>query len=78
MNNDLISREALKRVACVKFYTTPYYKHILDLIDDAPTVKVPTELLRHCFDCKACGYKIISSYTNYCPNCGAKNEGDEE
>lgn len=38
MNNDLISREALKRAACVKFYTSPYYKHILDLIDNAPTV----------------------------------------
>lgn len=39
MDNDLISREALERVACVKFYTTPYYKHILDLIDNAPTVE---------------------------------------
>lgn len=35
---DLISREALKRTACVKFYTTPYYKHILDLIDNAQAV----------------------------------------
>ena len=38
MNNDLISREALKKEFCVKFYTTPYYKHILDVIDNAPTV----------------------------------------
>ena len=38
MNNDLISREALKKAACVKFYITPYYKHILDLIDNAPPV----------------------------------------
>ena len=38
MNNDLISREALKKTMCIKFYTTPYYKHILDEIDNAPTV----------------------------------------
>lgn len=36
---DLISREDLIREACVKFYTTPYYKHILDLINNAPTVE---------------------------------------
>ena len=36
--------DALKRAACVKFYTTPYYKHILDLIDNAPTVDMNTEL----------------------------------
>ena len=35
---DLISREALKKTMCIKFYTTPYYKHILDEIDNAPTV----------------------------------------
>lgn len=43
MNDDLISREALIREACVKFYTTPYYKHILDLIDNAPTVEITEE-----------------------------------
>ena len=32
----LIDADALKKAACVKFYTTPYYKHILDLIDKAP------------------------------------------
>ena len=48
-NGDLISREALIREACIKFYTTPYYKHILDLINNAPTVAV---------NCKECdGYE---------------------
>ena len=36
---ELIDREALKKEFCVKFYTTPYYKHILDVIDNAPTVE---------------------------------------
>lgn len=41
IKGDLISREALKRAICIKFYTTPYYKHILDEIDNAPTVDRP-------------------------------------
>ena len=55
MNNDLISRDALKREACIKFYTTPYYKHILDLIDHAPTVKYPFDKFRTmlCGTCQA-------------------------
>ena len=44
-DGDLISRKALKRAACVKFYTTPYYKHILDLIDNAPAIAI------NCKDC---------------------------
>lgn len=42
MNNkgDLISREALKKDMSIHFYTSPYYKHILDVIDNAPTVEV--------------------------------------
>lgn len=36
----LIDADDLKKAACVKFYTTPYYKHILDLIDNAPTVEI--------------------------------------
>lgn len=34
----LIDAEDLKRIMCIKFYTTPYFKHILDEIDNAPTV----------------------------------------
>ena len=44
----LIDADALTREVCVKFYTTPYYKHILDLIYNAPTVN--TE------DCEGCPY----------------------
>jgi len=35
---DLIDRAELIKQAVVKFYTTNYYKHIMDMIDDAPTV----------------------------------------
>lgn len=35
----LIDANALIREMCIKFYTTPYYKHILELIDNAPTVE---------------------------------------
>ena len=35
----LIDANALIREMCIKFYTTPYYKHIIDVIDNAPTVE---------------------------------------
>ena len=36
----LIDANALIREMCTKFYTTPYYKYILDVIDNAPTVTI--------------------------------------
>ena len=35
----LIDANALIRTACEKFYTTNYYSHILEMIDNAPTIK---------------------------------------
>jgi len=35
---DLIDRKALIKQTVEKFYTTNYFKHITEMIDDAPTV----------------------------------------
>ena len=43
----LIDANSLTRAMCIKFYTTPYYKHILDVIENAPTVELPK-----CQDCE--------------------------
>ena len=39
----LIDANALIRTACVKFYTTNYYSHILEMIDNAPTIEPKQE-----------------------------------
>lgn len=36
--DDLISREALIKAMSIHFYPTPYLKHIIDVIDNAPTI----------------------------------------
>lgn len=78
----LIDADALTRDACIKFYTTPHYKHILDLIDNAPTVderpqgKWITTWERYIFQCSCC--HGMSVKYNFCPNCGADMRGDEE
>lgn len=38
MNNDLISRESLIKAMSIHFYTSPYFKQIIDVIDNAPTI----------------------------------------
>ena len=43
MNNDLISRKALIKAMPIQFYTLPYFKHIIDIIDYAPTVETYTK-----------------------------------
>lgn len=45
-----IDADALIRAASVRFYSTNYYKHILDLIDNAPTVE-PCYQTTSCLDC---------------------------
>lgn len=42
MNNDLISREELKKKMAIYFDTSPYFDHMIDVIDSAPAVKEVT------------------------------------
>ena len=42
-NVRLIDANALIRTACEKFYTTNYYSHILEMIDNAPTIEPKQE-----------------------------------
>lgn len=48
----LIDADALEIDASIKFYTTPYYLHILDLIDNAPTVEINTNDIEYKAYCK--------------------------
>ena len=45
MNNDLISREALKKRLIINFSKKPeaqaIYQHLIDIVDDYPTVEIP-------------------------------------
>ena len=43
----LIDANALIRTACEKFYTTNYYNHILEMIDNAPTIEPKEKLYEH-------------------------------
>ena len=81
----LIDANALIREMCTKFYTTPYYKHILDVIDNAPTVERPQgKWIYNQYDdwhCSECRHLEIGGYNqkpsaNFCPNCGADMRGD--
>lgn len=80
MNNDLISREALRKAACVKFYTTPYYKHILDLIDNAPAVEINTNDIEYKAYCKGLedGKKIARPQGEWLLRKGDENCMDED
>ncbi len=61
MNNDLISREALKKVLCEEYEAREHYigEKMLEAIDNAPTV----EPVKQCKYCKHCGNE------DYCSNC---------
>ena len=61
-------------------------KNIQDMItgipaaDVAPVVNgrwIEGSLIITCSECKR-GYNLIAKYTHYCPNCGAKMDGDAE
>ena len=61
-------------------------KNIQDMItgipaaDVAPVVHgrwIEGSLIITCSECKR-GYNLIAKYTHYCPNCGAKMDGDAE
>ena len=88
MNNDLISREALKEDLAKEIKTNDMglWLKILLVIDNAPTVEQPQgEWIednsgdRYCSECgnsallNRIGYKIESQF---CPYCGAKMKQD--
>ena len=94
MNNDLLSRKDLKkRIAAVAKMTESYEQRIvvarcLSIVTDSPAVDA--EPVRHgrwdtSFDgitpfCTECGmsHRFMTRITKYCPNCGAKMDGEKE
>lgn len=80
MNDDLISRMAL-----IERYGEPCHS-FLDVIETMPSVDA--EPVRHSkwvcrtpgvFSCGAClGLALGNRPTRYCPDCGAKMDGEEE
>lgn len=100
MNNDLISREALREPLEKTFHQLNSTVEkvllggVLAVVDMAPAVDA--EPVRHgkwgepvivgydgvnviwARPCSACGYENRYYGTHYCPNCGAKMDGDAE
>ena len=91
MNNDLISREALKK-ALKEYKYCGFYDKVIEIIDNAPTVEerpkgkwinVPCErdLVFNKgikYTCSVCGKFNSYGHSAYCPNCGAKMKGGAE
>lgn len=49
----LIDADELKKKAIIHFYTTNYFRHIMDMVDEAPTVKAEQtaiEVKQNAFD----------------------------
>ena len=82
----LIDANALIRTACEKFYTTNYYSHILEMIDDAPTIEPKQghwievenphnskKPYKRCSVCGATYFELMPDF--YCSKCGAKMKG---
>ena len=75
MNNDLISREALKKAIeqIREDYVNDnfFWIKLFNIIDNAPTVEIPTELCKGCRflkDCETCEEKLRPQgewYYNY-------------
>ena len=86
MNNDLISREALKEAFEDLFYNDVDDQERTErLIDNAPTVEVrPQGKWKHIIDeyndveCPFCGFQEDGIYNNFCPKCGADMRGGAE
>lgn len=58
---DLISREALKKAVYAEFGNSNLTDAFNDIIDNAPTVEIPTELCKGCRflkDCETCEEKL--------------------
>ena len=80
MNNDLISRSALKEA----FKKKCCCEISLDLIDNAPTVERPhgkwlpnyiSQFTNPGRSCSLCN-KTVEFSENFCPNCGADMRGE--
>jgi len=85
MNNDLISREALKKRVDEVFYNDEI--EFKDLIDNAPTVeeRPQGEWIYHkgfseSRECSVCGVWLDWSLVrnSFCPNCGADMRGGKQ
>lgn len=85
---DLISREALKEAltdGTRDIYVFVCLSRVLEKIDNAPAVEdrpqgiwvdSPDGLPKCC--CSLCGAKNVTIWRSFCPNCGAKIQGDKE
>lgn len=91
MNNDLISREALKEAFKAWKTMDDYYHNTdckdiplseaFDLIDNAPTVERPQgEWIEDSGNivCSHCHTIWLYFRTDFCPNCGADMRGGRE
>ena len=94
MNNDLISREDLKKA--ILEHRNDYvddnffWTKLFNLIENAPTVERPQgEWIKNpdCsiqvkmpfyYACSVCGNPTRSNNHNFCPNCGARMKGWDE
>lgn len=86
MDNDLISRSALKEAYLREFWITMEKYGAVDalgvmekVIDNAPTVDVERpkgewiDISPTEWECNKCGYEVNRwNNTKFCPNCGAK------
>ena len=67
------------------FDTYNDYSMVFDTIDNFPTADVAPVRHGHwiecnyglTFECSKCKYPTEYSLTDYCPNCGAKMDGDD-
>ena len=82
-----IDADALKDEIAVLFERNPKLIDgwlayaVEDTIDDAPTI-APVKHGRWvmqgtAYGCSLCGEGVIHPFHNYCPNCGARMEGEE-
>ena len=81
-------KDAMYSIATVTNNESIFIDVIIDEIDNAQPVDAGEVVHGRWFDydndpmwqeCSACGYRIQYSYSkdcNYCPNCGAKMDGD--
>lgn len=81
---EIVSVDWNKRVAPTSWADA--YEDVISELECAPTIEA--EPVRHghwislepeigLFACSECEYKILRTECNYCPNCGAKMDGDK-